>query len=504
VGDALSKENGRWLREQRRARAWNVPKMASELRAVADAAGDTVPSVATMEAHVRRWERGVVDPSERYLLYYCKAFGIRAGQYGPGNPTGQAAGAAQQAAGHSTSHVNGAGLTAITPAPAAAISGPSGGRGLPDRWPGPGWLASGDAADRWTQEPATGGAEAGRAVLTAAHESSGQAEHAERRDIGDTTLEQMRADVIALSRGYMTGQPLPLYFQMRRVRDRLHAALSRRLRPPDATDIHFLLGCVGCLMATAAKVLRYPHAAAELERAGQVYAAGIGHQPLIARLRLASAQTALLHGRPRQAADLASAAARCLPAGPNAAAIHLVHACAAAQLGDVDTAHAAITHASHARDREPHDHDLLAIGGEFGFSRASHHFYAGTALLHIPGAEPDAITELEHAVKMYADGPPPGEDHSAHCKTAAHIDLATARLRTGQLDAAITAIEPVMTTPPGLRTEIVIQRLATLRAELTQPIYRTSPQARDTSQRITDFCRDTIITDLHDTPGEPA
>jgi hypothetical protein len=84
----VSKENGRWLRAQRQARAWNVPKTAHELRAVAEAAGDNVPAVATMEAHIRRWERGVINPSERYKLYYCKAFGIRADQYGPGNPAG--------------------------------------------------------------------------------------------------------------------------------------------------------------------------------------------------------------------------------------------------------------------------------------------------------------------------------------------------------------------------------------------------------------------------------
>jgi hypothetical protein len=223
----------------------------------------------------------------------------------------------------------------------------------------------------------------------------------------------------------------------------------------------------------------------------------------MARLRLASAQTACLYGQPQQAAALAHSAAPYLPAGPNAAAIHLVHAHAAACYGDTATARAAIADARDAREREPHD-DLLTIGGEFGFSQASHHSYAGAALVQIPGAEPDAIAELEHATRMYADGPGPGEDHSDHCKTAAHIDLATARLRAGHLDAAITAIEPVMATPPGLRTEIVSQRLAVVCAELAQPIYRTSPQAKEAGERIAEFCRDTIVAELHDTPGRPA
>jgi transcriptional regulator with XRE-family HTH domain len=485
----MSKENGRWLRAQRQARAWNVPKMAHELRAVADATGDNVPTVATMEAHVRRWERGVINPSERYLLYYCKAFGIRADQYGPGNDAAPPPGAPEPAA-------------AATSVPSAHLL-PAQGAGIA-AWPlRPGWLASGDATDRWVQEPDLGGTGIRREILTAAHESSGQAERAERRDIGEVTLEQVRADVERVSREYMTGQPLVLFFEMRRVRDRMHAALERRLWPRDTTDLHFLLGCVNCLMATAAKVLRYPSAASELERAGQVYAAGIGNRPLMARLRLASAQAAYLYGRPRQAADLASGAVQCLSAGPNAASFHLVHAQAAARLGDVDTARAAIAAAGEAREGEYRD-DLLAIGGEFGFCQASQHFFAGAALVQIPGAEADAIDELERAIKMYADGPGPGEDHSDQCRVAAHIDLAAARLRAGRLDAAIAAIEPVMAVPPGLRTEVVSQRLAVVRAELTQPIYRSSPQAKETGERIGEFCRDTIVAELHDLPDGPA
>jgi transcriptional regulator with XRE-family HTH domain len=72
---------GAWLRQQRQARSWNVPEMASRLRAAAAAIGHALPGRATLEAHIRRWERGVVAPSERYKLLYCRAFGITAGQY---------------------------------------------------------------------------------------------------------------------------------------------------------------------------------------------------------------------------------------------------------------------------------------------------------------------------------------------------------------------------------------------------------------------------------------
>jgi hypothetical protein len=40
----------------------------------------------------------------------------------------------------------------------------------------------------------------------AAHEGSDHAEQAERRDIGDATLERLRADVVRLSAALMTAE----------------------------------------------------------------------------------------------------------------------------------------------------------------------------------------------------------------------------------------------------------------------------------------------------------
>jgi hypothetical protein len=45
-----------------------------------------------------------------------------------------------------------------------------------------------------------------REVLMAAHEGSDHAEQAERRDIGDATLERLRADVVRLSAALMTAE----------------------------------------------------------------------------------------------------------------------------------------------------------------------------------------------------------------------------------------------------------------------------------------------------------
>jgi hypothetical protein len=67
---------------------------------------------------------------------------------------------------------------------------------------------------------------------------------------------------------------------------------------------------------------------------------------------------------------------------------------------------------------------------------------------------------------------------------------AIARLRAGALDAAITALEPVLALPPGERTAVEGQRLSVVRAELAHPVYRGSAQARELDELLEASGRD--------------
>ncbi len=337
-------------------------------------------------------------------------------------------------------------------------------------------------------------------VIMTAHGSSEHAEHAERRDIGEATLEQLRAEITRLSREFVTGQPFVMFRELRRVRDRIHAALDRRLWPPDESELYFLLGCLSDLMACAAKGLGCPQAAQELLRAGWAYAVIIDHRPLMAHLRLEQAHHAYWNRQPRQSRSLAVNGLEYVADGQDAAALYLVQARATASLGDAETARRAIAAAHEAREREHHD-DLLEIGGEFGLSRASQHYLAGSTLAEIPDAAGEAITELEHATEMYAAGPEPGEDHHYAFKALAHIDLAATQLRNGALDAAAIALEPVLALPTAQRIDEVTQRLGYVRRELAAPAYRGQMSVADLDERIEDFARQTVTADLADLTG---
>lgn len=429
--------------------------MARQLIRAAKATGDTsVPGVDNISHNIYRWERGAVAPAERYKLYYCGAFAIPFGQFGSSPPH-------------------------VLPVPADPP-------GMVD--PSPGALST--AAYRGLPPPDSAPPDAGasairREVLMAAHEGSEHAERAEQRGIGEATLEQFRADVTHLSVQYMTGETFGLFMEMRRVRNRMLEALDRRQWPHDAAELYLLAGCLSALMAAAATNLGYPQAAEELTRAGWAYATIIDHRPLMARLRLCAAYAAYWNGRPGQSADLARSGLGYLADGQNAAQLHLLGGLASARLGDTGSARQAIAAARDARDREHRD-ELLEIGGEFGFSRATQSYYAGFILSEAAAGD-EAATELEDALGLYATGPGPGEHHSRKCQMLARTDLAIARLRAGALDAAIAALEPVLALPPGERTAVEGQRLSVVRAELAQPVYRGSAAARGLDELTSRF-----------------
>ena len=464
---------GAWLRQQREARSWTRREMARQLiQAGRDTGDTTVPGMDSMCHNIHRWERGRGALTERYKLHYCKAFGIQPGEFG-----------ADAAASHS-------------PAPALPSSV------IPAIPVDPSLPVPLAFAYRGRQDPRMGDSMAEREVLMAAHEGSEHAEQAERRDIGEATLEQLHADVARLSAESMTGEPFPLFREMRRVRARIYRLLDGNLRPGDQADLYFLLGCLSDLMAVAASGLGYPQAAEELIRSGWAYATAIDHRPLMAHLRLQLASIFFWENRPRQARELAEDGLRYLQDGPNAAHLHVKYARAAARLGDAEGARQAIADAQDARERE-HSDVVLALGGEFGLSLATQSYFAGSALAEIEGAESDAGEHLERAVALYDAGPGPGEQHWFGGRALAGVDLAARRLRAGALDAAAAALELPLSLPSAQRINAVTTRLDVVRAELAAPIFQRSPQARELDERIEEFGAEAITADLHDLPGGP-
>jgi hypothetical protein len=407
--------------------------------------------------NIHRWERGQGGLTERYKLHYCTVLGISPAQFGP------------------------------APDAQPELSDP----GLP---------IPATVAYRGRKGPGTDDPAVGREVLMAAHKGSDHAEQAGEHGVGDATFAQLRADLVRLSHLTDTGEPFAVFLDMRRVRDRIYRLLDRRLWPREQTDLYFMLGCLNGLMGVTAERLGYPDAAEELIRAGWAYTIAIDHRPLLAQLRQQLSYVAFWRGRTVESRDLAASGLEYLTQGPVGADLYLKYARAAARLGDADAARQAVTSAHNAREHEYSD-DLLDIGGEFAISLATHHGFAGAALAETEGGEPQAAEELERAISLYDAGPGPGEEHWFGGKPLAGIDLAAIRLRSGALDAAVAALEPVLTLLPAQRITALVTRLTLVRTELAAPVFQGSTQARALDERIEEFGRESITAGLHSLPG---
>ena len=482
-------ELGMWLRQQREARGWARREIAHRLIQAAQAAGDkAVPGIDGMCHNIRRWERGHSDLTERYKLYYCTALGIAPDQFGTAPPS-QTRGETEASA----STVS-PGLPAVLPLPRPAPVAPD--------LPHPRLPPSIAVAYRGIYGSDAGDFAVEREVFMAAHQGSEHAEQAGQPGVGQATFEQLRADVVRLARLTGSGEPLAVFLDARRVRDRIYRLLDRRLWPREQTDLYFLLGCLNGLMSIPANQLGYPDAAEELNRAGFAYANAIDHRPLMAWLRGELSVYEYYRGRFEESRDLALSGLQYLSVGPEGAALHIYHARAAGRLGDADAARQAIRDAHEARARDYND-ELLEIGGTYLVSEATHHGMAGSALTVTAGAEPEAAGELEHAVSLYDEGPREREDHWFGGKPLAGIDLAVVRLRSGALDTAAAALQPALSLPVGQRISDMTIRLAAARDELAAPIFRGSPQARDLGAQLEEFGRETTAAGLHSLSGGP-
>ena len=474
---------GAWLRQQREDRGWTKAEMARRLtKAARDADDKAIPDHSGMLHNLHRWERegGV---SERYKLYYCRIFSIHPSQFGPDTncaPTDATASA-------TTIEVS---LADVVPAQE---------RSTAPELAYPPLTPSVLVAYRGRQEARPGPFTVEQEVMMAAHESSDHAAEHEQQGIGETTLEQLHADLIRLSRLTDSGSSLSAFLEARRVRDRVHRLLDRQLWPREQSDLYFLLGCVNALMGVNARRLGYPDAAEELLRAGWAYANAIDHNPLRGLLRAKLSNLMYWRGRFREAHDLAADGLRYASQGPLGAALRVDFARAAARVGDPDAARRAVSLAHAAHEDGYHD-DLMEIGGEeFALSQSTTYAMAGSGLAEAPDAEREAIAELERAISLYDNDQ--GEQHWFGGKALASTDLAVVRLRTGALDGAVAALTPVLIVPPAQRVSSLTSRLARVRDELAAPIFRNSQQARDLGDQIEVFGREAVTAGLHSLSG---
>ncbi|MFI2077028.1 multiprotein-bridging factor 1 family protein [Streptomyces triculaminicus] len=323
------------------------------------------------------------------------------------------------------------------------------------------------------------------------------ARYAAETNVNSLVLEQFDADVERLARDYVS-RPLPLLVpEIRTVRAEVFRLLEGRQHPGQTRHLYVVAGWLCGLAAHVSLDLGDRSAASTHVRTVVQCAEVVGHLELRAWARSFQSLAAYWAGDYRRAAELAQAG-HDEDRGPGTGTIkaRLLSLEARARAADGDNRGALRTLALAHEARSTAGPDELS--GVFSFPEAKQWAYTGTTLLAVGGNEQiqQAITASNHAVELYQAGPE--GDRSPGDLQAAHLDLATAYLASGEVEGAGVKLSQVFAAEAY--TASITIRLRNLAALLGSEPYRDAQSAVDLRAHIHEVTR---RPDLASNPTEP-
>ncbi|MFJ8232230.1 helix-turn-helix domain-containing protein [Streptomyces sp. NPDC094448] len=323
------------------------------------------------------------------------------------------------------------------------------------------------------------------------------ARHAAETNVNALVLEQFDADVERLARDFVS-RPLPLLIpEIRTARGAVFRLLEGRQRPSQTRHLYVVAGWLSGLAAHVSLDLGDRSAAATHARTVVQCAEISEHSPLRAWARSFQSLAAYWAGDYRRAGDLAQSGhseGRGPGAGTIKARLLSLEARARAAEGDNRSALRVLALAHEARSTAGPDE----LPGVFSFPEAKQWAYAGTTLLAVGGDEQTrhAIGASNRAVELYHAGPE--GDRSPGDLQAAHLDLATAYLASGQVERAGAKLSEIFTAE--MFTASITIRLRNLAALLGSEPYRGAQPAVDLRAHIHEV---TVRPALASNPTEP-
>lgn len=297
-------------------------------------------------------------------------------------------------------------------------------------------------------------------------------------------LDQLDADIDQLARGYVARPLGELVQGLRAARVAVFELLAGRQYPRQTVRLHLAAARVCGLACYAALDAGRYRAAADLGRTAELSAQLSGDPELLAWVRSAQALIAYWEGRNAEAANLAASGRDVLAQRPPSAAVvrlAALEARAHARHGDASRALAALAAAHDAR-QACGEHTVDA--GMFDFPAAKQDAYASTTLLALGGTKNlrQATVLATRSATRYLAAPPAAQ--STGDLLAAHLDLATARLRLGEVDGTADAMAYVFAVPAHRHSASIRQRIADLASALDTPAQRRTRAARELREQL--------------------
>ncbi|MDF5751098.1 hypothetical protein [Spongiactinospora sp. TRM90649] len=277
----------------------------------------------------------------------------------------------------------------------------------------------------------------------------------EGSNVGQETIDQLRAEIARLAQAYPR-QPLPtVLFDLSEVQDVAFRLLEGRQRPDQSKEMYLLAGVVSGMLAKASHDMGDPHSALTQARASFVCADNAGHDGLRAWTRGLQSLICYWAGWPQEAARYAAGGAEFARRTSGTASVWLPaqEGRALAVLGDREGALAAIQRAKDAREAAGAD-DLDDLGGIMTFPGPRQIYYTADTLTWLPGDEQRADQTAAEALAAYEAADP--ADRAFGDEAGARADQALARVQMSDLDGAAEALRPVLDLPMEMRNAGIV------------------------------------------------
>lgn len=287
-------------------------------------------------------------------------------------------------------------------------------------------------------------------------------------------LDTLNESVAELSVAYLASPVRPMLEQGVSIRQELLRRLKKgAVRLDEISDLYVALGRVSGVLAYATLDLGNPNAAMLHSEIAWKMGDIAGDNELRAWAR----GTQSLVSRFDQNYDRARSFIRdgMRHAGTGTSEIRLLCGAAqcAANLGDIAGAVRNIDLARRARECAGRD----SIEGLFGFSPAKQAYYSASSLMWLPdkSALGTAVESAITAIDIWEHEP--REQRSLDDESLAHVYLAIARMKLGEIDGAMESVKPVMELPEERRISWIRKRIGDLANVLDDEHFHNSPRA---------------------------
>ncbi len=302
--------------------------------------------------------------------------------------------------------------------------------------------------------------------------------------ISDNTIDELRDQVVRLSRRYHALSPAKAYEAADDLRREVERHRDRTQVPIQQQNLMIINGQTAALLAVAAFDLGYFASARTLARTAAVYGESTRFTPLQA---YADGSLAYIAYHSGEATEALSKAKRALSYGGLGdiaqRRLHAIAARAYAHLGDVSSArHAIRTSGEGGQGARDELHDV--VGGEFGFSDERLAMSNSTTSLLMGDAD-EAEAEAKRAMLLLRERAQ--NEQSTHVRAGAAADLAYARLLVDNVEGAAEALALVWEVPADQRKTGIVVRAARIGRHLARPQYHGSQVSRELREQIEEF-----------------